>query len=677
MNVDLKEFRAAFVAEAEEHLADVRALLLAIERSIREGQSRGMQRELRELMRLLHTVKGLAAMVGVEPIVAVTHRMESVVRSAERTGATLTEGALESLIEGTRAIESRVHAVSEDRAVPPPPAELIAALESVEPAAPPRRPVGAKLDPAITSKLGPSELTQLEDGVRSGRRALRVDFAPSADKVNQGLSITTVRERLAAFAEIVKVIPTTIAATANAAGGLVFTLVVLTDVPDERVAEAVGVTPAEVHLLLGAETASEEVTATWTALPEEEEFRSDAGHGVLRVEVARVDDAIDMLGGLVVTRARMTRAVERMAASGVDTRELRALMNDDARQLRELRAAILRVRMIPMAAVLERLPLVVRGLGRASSKQVRIHLDVGTAELDKAVAERLFPAFVHIVRNAIDHGVESPAERLAAGKSDTATITISSSTVGRNVEIRIADDGRGVDRVAVAARAGQPVPASNAALLDLLCRPGLSTRDEADTTSGRGVGMDAVRKVVVHNLGGELSLDTERNGGTTFLLRVPLTVAIVDAFTVRCAGERFVVPVPVVDEIVELGDARLLAGPTNPLALRAGARKHAPPKLLSRRGKTIPLFDLADALELPVSEPPTHGLLVRTGTGELVGYAVDRVLGQQEIVVRPLADPLVARTAVSGSTDLGDGRATVVLDLLALSADLDARGRAA
>jgi two-component system chemotaxis sensor kinase CheA len=278
------------------------------------------------------------------------------------------------------------------------------------------------------------------------------------------------------------------------------------------------------------------------------------------------------------------------------------------------------------------------------------------------------------VRNAVDHGIESPEERVAAGKSEIATVRVQSTTVDRNVEIRLSDDGRGVDRAAVAASASAPIPTNDAALLDLLCRPGMSTRAEADTTSGRGLGMDIVRKIVVHKLGGELTLETRPGLGTTFALRVPLTVAIVEAFTVRCGGERFAVPVPIVEEIVELAEARIVSSPGP--AQATGRR--ASPKLLARRGNTIPIFDLAEALELPGHTASPHGLLVRRGAGELIGYAVERVLGQQEIVVRPLVDPLVSSAAISGSTDLGDGRATVVLDLLALSSVIEGgEGRAA
>lgn len=655
MNVDLEEFRSAFVAEADEHLAAAQSLLLAVDRALRDaaaGERPGVQRDLRELLRLLHTMKGLAAMVGVDPVVALAHEMESVLRDAERAGGFIDESTIEVLLAGTRAIQARVRAVAENKPVPAPPADLLAALRRVEAPAPP--PIGQlELTDEVATKLGASELQQLRSGARNGLRALRVDFTPSASQAAAGVSISTVREKIAAIGEIVKVVPL------SPAGGLVFAIVFLTNVTDAKIEEATGI--AKVTTLLEVAPANEPAPPpSFAPESDDDETTTDITRGVLRVDVERVDDAIEMLGSLVVTRARMGLAVERLAATGADTRELRAIMSDHARQLRELRAAILRVRMVPMTAVVERLPLVVRGLARTNGKKVSTVLDVGTAELDKTVAERLFPALVHLVRNAVDHGIEPPEERVRAGKSETAVLRLEGRTHDRLVELRISDDGRGVDRAAVLAKAGKTAPngsssTTDAELLDLLCRAGLSTRSEADTTSGRGLGMDIVRKTV-QRLGGELLLETTPGHGTTFILRVPLTVAIVDAFTVRSGGERFAVPVPVVEEIVELASERVVTGPQQ--------------RLLARRGETVPLFELADALQLhddAAQRRAPLALVVRGAGGELVAYAVDRVLGQQEIVVRPLVDPLVASGAISGSTDLGDGRVTVVLDLLALS----------
>jgi two-component system chemotaxis sensor kinase CheA len=678
LQVDLSEFRAAYLAEVEEHLGAVNAGLIAVETASRAG--RASPRPLRELMRLVHTIKGLSGMVGITSIVDVAHRMETVLRAADRAGGVLGERAFEAMIAGTRAIEVRVRAVASGEPVPDVTASILAELDgavatsaaAIDGAVAVPAP-DVLQDPLLAAKLTVSEREQLSQGALDGRRGVRVDFAPGASKAAAGLTITTVRERLATVGELVRVLPLTSVATDGAPGGpgtLVFALVLLTHASDEALADAAGVPIHDVTEILGARPLPRAPDVDPAGPPPPITFEADSDAvemqrpGTLRVEVGRIDDTIEKLSGLIVTRSRLARAATTLREAGADTRELEAILGDNARQLRDLRAAILRVRMVPIAAVLDRLPLVIRGLGRSTGKDVCLALEGAGAELDKTVAERIFPALVHLLRNAVDHGIESPAERLRAGKPELATIHVSStSRDNRQIEIRIEDDGRGVDRAAVAAKAGRDVPEDDATLLELLCRPGLSTREKVDTTSGRGVGMDIVRKIVVESLGGELTLETTPGRGTAFVLRVPLTIAIVDSFMVRCAGQRFVVPVPLVEEIVELDSRTIVRGPRT-----AGNAT----RFFTRRGETVAVIDLAAALGLtaPDSGRAGQALVVRRGRGEPLAFAIDRVVGQQETVVRPLLDPLVAVAGVSGSTDLGDGCATLVLDLLALGSKL-------
>jgi two-component system chemotaxis sensor kinase CheA len=313
-----------------------------------------------------------------------------------------------------------------------------------------------------------------------------------------------------------------------------------------------------------------------------------------------------------------------------------------------------------MAEVLERVPLLVRGLSRSTGRAVNLHLDVGGAEVDKTVAERIFPAIVHLVRNAIDHALETPAERLAAGKPERGLLEVTCvERSNTQLEIEIRDDGRGVDAAQVARRAGRELPRTDAELLDLLCMPGLSTRDKVTTTSGRGMGMDIVRRTIVDELGGELLLETQPGKGTRFVLRVPLTITIVDAFTFESAGERFCVPVATIEEILDVDHARLVQAPGT-----SGERSSSL-GMLERRGEALPFVALARVLRRTAG--PSQKAFVVRRNGEPMAFAVDRLLGQQEVVVRPLEDPLLRVPGVTGATDLGDGRPTLVLDLYALA----------
>ena len=667
--IDLKEYLGAYLAEVEEQLRAANDKLLEIENAERAGSR--SPRAVRDLFRALHTIKGLSAMVGVEPVVAIAHRMESVLRASDAGGGKLPPGAVDRLLQGVREIETRVRELANGKPVTPPPAALLDALEHLDrveadtviaPAA------TLDLEPEIASKLPLFEVELLVSGAAAGRRALRVDFVPSAEKAAAGLSITTVRVRLSAIADVIKVVP--VAREKTGGAGLSFVLLFLTALSDQEIVAAVGIDPGSIRELTVVPVAA--IVPTGLPLPTEEASIASETEpqrrGFVRVDVLRLDDAMEQLSALIVTRSRLARAVAELKAAGVGVRELAEIVKDNTRQLRDLRAAILRVRMVPIVDVLDRVPLIVRGLRRESGKHVRLVVDVGNAELDKAVADRIFPAIVHLVRNAVDHAIELPAERLRLGKPEEGTLSITCAAHSNTrLELTISDDGMGVDRAGVVRRAGRELE-DDSALLDAMCLPGLSTSGETSTTSGRGMGMDIVKRIVVDQLGGELFMRTEPGKGTTFVLRVPLTIAIVDAFVIECAAHRFIVPVSAVEEILEIDHDKVKLAPS-----RHGTV--APLAMVQRRAETLPLLDLASLLRLrPLAERPRQALVVRRG-GEALAFAVHRVVGQQEAVVRPLVDPLVQVQGISGAADLGNGRPTLVLDLASLSATRGMPGR--
>ena len=394
----------------------------------------------------------------------------------------------------------------------------------------------------------------------------------------------------------------------------------------------------------------------------------------MRVEVARLDEALERLSALVVTQFRLRRTVGELRAAGADVRAISQVIAENGRQLRDLRASIMRARMVSVTELLERIPLIVRGLSRATRKEARVSLSTGKTELDKAVAERIFPAIVHLVRNAVDHALELPADRRAAGKPETGVVTVACHELSDSqLELTVTDDGRGVDAEAVARRAGAPVPTTDDGLLALLTRPGLSTKAEVTTTSGRGVGMDVVKRIAVDELRGELSMRTVKGQGTTFSLRLPLSITIVDAFSFVCGGETFVVPVAMVEEIQEIDLAQTVRGPDRRKTPRPGGdrrRVTRATEMIHRRGEAVPVLRLDELLGLIAGTDPRRKVIIVRRNGEPFAFTVDRMLGQQEVVVRPLEDHLVRVHGVSGTTDLGDGRPTLVLDLAALGGKL-------
>lgn len=685
--VDLQEFIAAFIVEAEEIVAAANASLLEIELANTVGSCR--PRAVRDLFRALHTVKGLASMVGVEPIVAIAHALETLIRTADRAGGALPHAAVEIALVGVSAIAERVRAVAERAPVAEAPLHLLEAIARTEAGAPAPIPAPAMPDEWAT-RLSPGERQQLGQSLQAHAPVWIVSFTPSAANAARGITIATVRAGLAALGEIIKVVPRTIAATPTDAAGappgarVAFDLLIASDASQAALAAAAATEPALVIRLVPAAPAPEAarppaigVAGAASGHPgprglssgPSDDPVSPLGRPVVRVELSRLDDLQDQLALLIVSRFRLEREIGSLAELGHDVRRLREVAQLQARQLRDLRRAIMRVRMVQVTDVLQPLTLLVRGLARSGEREVQLELAACNAELDKAVADRLLPALIHLVRNAVDHAIEPPEHRVAIGKPRTGTVGVSCVEIaGNHVEIVVSDDGCGIDHAAVARRAGRPID-SDAALLEVLTTPGFSTRDVATTTSGRGLGMDIVRRIAVGDLGGTLSMTTRPGRGTAFVLRIPVAIAVIDVFAFQCGPQVFVVPAATIEEIFEVAPAQHVVPPCAHAAAPGSSLT-----LVEHRGHAIPVISLGVVLAIDSGADVRRALVVRRDDHR-IAFTVDRMLGRQEVVVRAIDDPLVDVPGIAGATDLGDGRPTLVLDLNELGAV--ARQRAA
>jgi two-component system chemotaxis sensor kinase CheA len=328
----------------------------------------------------------------------------------------------------------------------------------------------------------------------------------------------------------------------------------------------------------------------------------------------------------------------------------------------------MRVRLVRVGEIFERMPFVVRDLARESGRVVELQISGRETEIDKYLVERMMDPVLHLVRNAVSHGIEPVEERRAAGKSDAGQLTLSAASVGDLVTLEIADDGRGVDIAAVKRRAraiGLPVgdgPLEGRELLDVLCAPGFSTRDTADRAAGRGVGM-AVVQSAVRELGGTIALDTVPGQGTRFLIELPLTLAITDAIIAAVGGQMFAVPQSSVREVIDVDNTIVRA-----------LENH---EIIPYRGGVLPLLRLSSLFELAPRPGRTLHVFVVGHGSSAVGVAVDRIHTQREIVVRSMSDPLIKAEGITGATDLGDGRVVLILDLPRIAATASSPGRAA
>jgi two-component system chemotaxis sensor kinase CheA len=318
----------------------------------------------------------------------------------------------------------------------------------------------------------------------------------------------------------------------------------------------------------------------------------------------------------------------------------------------------MRVRLVPVAEIFARMPFVVRDLARQTQKKARLKLTGQDTAIDKYLIERLKDPLLHLVRNAFSHGVETPEERTAASKPEEATIELNASTVGDSVIIRVRDDGRGINPNAILQRAKKlkleiPETVDNQTILQILCASGFSTREDADRASGRGMGMTVVN-TIVRELGGNLTLDSEEGRGTQFTIRLPLTLAIAETLIVEAAGQKCAIPQSFVREIFHATEEQI--------QLANGI------EVISYREGVLPVVRMAKLFRLSSEPRPKMCVLVVTSDRGSVGLLTEKVLGQREVVVSALRDPLIQVPGISGATELGDGKPVLILDGASLTA---------
>jgi two-component system, chemotaxis family, sensor kinase CheA len=644
-------FMDDYYAEAEEHIVAVRRVLLRLEAALGADLPADA---LEELFRSFHSLKGISAMVELREPELLAHHMESCLRALRNGHVLLTASTFDTLLDGAKMLEDVIlaHRNSTPRPAVTP---ILDRLNAFAHAAP----------EASEGDIGPI------DGATKGvtaARVWRVTFTPSPALVARGVKVDTVRNRLLQIGQVLNIAPKVVTG-----GGVSFEFEVATN-DEQRLADwqedGISFEPMRTIAAALAPTSASELVAGVSDLvsvagPPRDVTRASAASFV-RVDLARLDDLMRLVGDMVVTRARLEDTLQRVEPH-VPPQNWRVLQEHTSRmerQLRDLREGVMRVRLVPVGEIFRRMPFVVRDLARDGGKRVKLDLVGQGTEIDKFLIERMMDPVLHVVRNAISHAIEAPDQRIAAGKPPDGTIRLSAATAGESVILEISDDGRGIDVPAVVSRArqrGMPVPdgpMDRRALLDIICASGFSTRDEADRASGRGVGLAVVRSTV-EGLGGTLAVETQEGRGTAFTITLPLTLAITDAIIAHVGTHTFAVPQSAVREVIEV----------DPAALRSMERN----ELLTYRGGTLPMVRLAHLFSIKVEERPRlHAIVVGAGR-TAVGLVVDRIVGQQEIVVKTITDPLIHVDGVSGATELGDGRLVLILDAAALSRTLRAR----
>lgn len=661
--MDTSEYLPMFLAEAREHLQELNLAVLKIEENPEDKE------KIDEIFRVAHSMKGMSATMGFAAMAELTHKMEDVFELLRQRRGGLSREAIDAVLACLDALEGAVADIDEHGEERLDPAQLIAQLDGL---------VHERTPEQKAAKLGgvapdPAELIRLA----AGRPVIHV-----LARLTEDVSMPSVRAFMVIGActnlgDVLVALPDE-DGMEQFSGEIVEAWVVDADADALRnavteVEEIAGVEVAEVdveQLMIDApadeaeqDEAEEEVAVEAQAKPAEGESKAkgSAAAKTVRVDAERLDQLMHYMAEVVVHRTQLEALV-----SDADHPGLASAMQELTRSSQSLQTMVMQVRMIPVEAVFLRFPRLVRDLSGKLGKNVNLVLQGQDTELDRTVVDALGDPLVHLIRNSVDHGFESPEERLRLGKPETGTLEVLARPTGGGIVITVKDDGRGVDpqRVAAVAVKRGLISAEEAELVDvpraieLLFSAGFSTAEKATDVSGRGVGMDAVRNRI-RELGGDVIMDSVTGQGTTTEIRLPLSLAITSALLVQAGQGTYAVAIDRIERTIRIEDwvVRGVAGRP----------------MLVMGEEVSPLIDAASALggaaDQAADKP--YAVLVSSQSGRTIALAVDGLLGQRELVCRSLPPEVGEDVPVAAAAVLSSGEIALVVDVDGLTREHD------
>lgn len=631
---DLSEFHDVFFDEATEHLDGMESLLLSMDVNAPDTE------QLNPIFRAAHSIKGGAAMFGFKDIAELTHEMETVFDRVRKGQMPLSKDLVDVFLisgdllramvavrkgDGDGVPEEDVTALCARLRLFLEPQTAIANEISVMVVADPIKAGSIKAAPAATVK----------------RHKTRKGAGKSVSPVTAGISVVAPTDR--AKAGGIEALPAASALPSLVTEKQDFGLFVDPATLPANLPEATMTGPRP------SDTKIDE--SKGAARAETPQSATDASS--IRVSVQKVDQLINLVGELVITQAILAQA-----ASRSDPKLYQALSQLE-RNTRDLQESAMSIRMLPMSFVFGRFPRVVRDLADKLNKQVELKTEGEGTELDKGLIERIVDPLTHLVRNSLDHGVELPAVREAAGKPAKGTITLRAFHRGGNVMIEVSDDGAGLNRERLLSRARERGASVSDAMSDqevfqLIFEAGFSTAEKVTDVSGRGVGMDVVRRNI-REMGGNVEIHSKLGAGTCISIRLPLTLAILDGMSVAVGREVFIIPLTYIIESLRptAADVKAISGKG---------------KVVRVRGEYLPLISLHEVFNLRPEAPEVHEgmVVILESEGRKTAVFVDALVGQHQVVIKSLERNFRRVQSVSGATIMGDGRVALILDVAGL-----------
>ncbi|EMG9895823.1 chemotaxis protein CheA [Enterobacter hormaechei] len=655
MSMDITDFYQTFFDEADELLADMEQHLLDLVPEAPDSE------QLNAIFRAAHSIKGGAGTFGFTILQETTHLMENLLDEARRGEMQLNTDIINLFLETKDIMQEQLDAYKSS-------AEPDAA--SFEYICNALRQLALEAKGEASAPVVPAAKLSVVDA------AAKPDSAPDAPagKLRVVLSrlkeneVNLLEEELGNLATLSNVVKGKDSLAATLDGGIgqddivaVLCFVIEADqIAFETEAAAVEVpAPAEIAPAVVAAAPALKAVPKETAAPargEKPAARSSESTSI-RVAVEKVDQLINLVGELVITQSMLAQRSNEL--DPVTHGDLITSMGQLQRNARDLQESVMSIRMMPMEYVFSRFPRLVRDLASKLNKQIELTLMGSSTELDKSLIERIIDPLTHLVRNSLDHGIELPENRVAAGKSPVGNLVLSAEHQGGNICIEVTDDGAGLNRERILAKAISQGMAVNENMTDeevgmLIFAPGFSTAEQVTDVSGRGVGMDVVKRNI-QEMGGHVEIQSKQGTGTTIRILLPLTLAILDGMSVKVADEVFILPLNAVMESLQPREEDL-----HPLA--GGER------VLEVRGEYLPLVELWKVFEVDGAKTEaTQGIVViLQSAGRRYALLVDQLIGQHQVVVKNLESNYRKVPGISAATILGDGSVALIVDVSAL-----------
>ncbi|EPD0999613.1 chemotaxis protein CheA [Escherichia coli] len=642
MSMDISDFYQTFFDEADELLADMEQHLLVLQPEAPDAE------QLNAIFRAAHSIKGGAGTFGFSVLQETTHLMENLLDEARRGEMQLNTDIINLFLETKDIMQEQLDAYKQSQEPDAASFDYICqalrqlALEAKDetPSAVTRLSVVAKSEPQDEQSRNQSPRRIILTRLKAGE----------VDLLEEELGhLTTLTDVVKGADSLSAILPGDIAEDDITA---VLCFVIEADQITFETVEVSPKTSPPPVLKLAAEQAP-------TGRVEREKTTRSSESTSIRVAVEKVDQLINLVGELVITQSMLAQRSSEL--DPVNHGDLITSMGQLQRNARDLQESVMSIRMMPMEYVFSRYPRLVRDLAGKLGKQVELTLVGSSTELDKSLIERIIDPLTHLVRNSLDHGIELPEKRLAAGKNSVGNLILSAEHQGGNICIEVTDDGAGLNHERILAKAASQGLTVSENMSDdevamLIFAPGFSTAEQVTDVSGRGVGMDVVKRNI-QEMGGHVEIQSKQGTGTTIRILLPLTLAILDGMSVRVADEVFILPLNAVMESLQPREADL-----HPLA--GGER------VLEVRGEYLPIVELWKVFNVAGAKTEaTQGIVVILQSGgRRYALLVDQLIGQHQVVVKNLESNYRKVPGISAATILGDGSVALIVDVSALQA---------